>query len=1172
MPLTVSDLTFGTPLEGVEPNRIVSVVHAQPAGESVTLFFQRPDGSSANRLLSREDLESLKIPTAQRPWRFDAPGALFQLTVEAKRIDNAWLFDPMLGVSTSNVMPLPHQITAVYECMLPRQPLRYVLADDPGAGKTVMAGLLIRELMLRGDGRRILIVSPGSLTSNWQSELLGKFGLEFELHSSAASEVTSGNFFEQHPHVIARLDLLARREDLHEDLVAQPWDLIVFDEAHKLAAHFQGQEIKETARFKLAKHLGAHTRHLLLMTATPHAGKEEDFQLFLSLLDSDRFFGRFRDGVHKVDASDLMRRMVKEDLLTFEGKKLFPIRKAQTAQYDLSPLEERLYEKVTAYVRDQFDRADQIQDGRRRGSVGFALTTLQRRLASSPEAIFQSLKRRRERLEGTLEEAKRSARTQRNATFPTSTIPANVAPDLDDDDLAAEEQEALEETLVSEASTAVNASELEAEVLVLKGLQDLAHEVVVSGSDRKWDELSRILRDEPDLRDATGARRKLIVFTEHKDTLRYLVHKIGNLLGEPNAVLEIHGGTHRDARKGAEERFRTDKSALVLVATDAAGEGVNLQCASLMVNYDLPWNPNRLEQRFGRIHRIGQPHTCFLWNLVAHKTREGDVYRRLLDKLSIEKDALGGRVFDVLGEVFEEIRLKDLLLEAIRFGESPERRADLERRVGDVLDVEKIKALLAKNALGNDVLSPERLFEVRREMERAEARKLQPYFVRSFFTRAFEELGGKAHRREAERLELSHVPAILRESDRRVSGRNPREAAPVQLRYHRVCFTKEAIAPEGVPGTPAVLLHPGHPLMLAMVHTLEERHGHLLRQGAVLVDPQDLGATPSLLLLLTHDVSEHDGHRASRRIVFVRLYEDGRVEEAGAAPHLDLQALAEADHALVRPLLEAPWVSADLEAKAVALAAERVAPEHYREIAERRKRQVRQTREAVHARLTTEIVHQQNRFEKLENDEAAGKKVGPNKELTRKIIRELQERIETRNRELSRQEHLASHAPTVLGAAFVVPQGLLASLRGDDASAARFAQDHEARRRVELLAMQAVTRAEEARGFQVLDVSARKLGWDLESTRTHGDGTEERYFLEVKGRAAGAEEVFVSKNEVMASLNSAHWRLAVCHVEASNEVRGPRYFRALWRHEPEDHTPWVPVNLARVWEQGTVSP
>ncbi len=682
--MKIEDIKPGVPLTGLEPAVIGSVVAVVPIAEgTVQVLYKTPDGTLKERLINRADEPNLTVATTERPWSFDGDGETFKLVVEAKRIDLAFLFDPMMAVHTSNVEALPHQITAVYESMLPRQPLRFVLADDPGAGKTIMAGLYIRELIMRADARRIVIVAPGSLVEQWRDEMFEKFGLEFRVFTKDLEAATpSGNPFEDIDHLIVRLDQMARNDDLQEKLCAAGWDLVVFDEAHKLAAHFFGSKLEKTGRFKLAEKLGAHTRHLLLMTATPHNGKEEDFQLFLSLLDSDRFYGKFRDGVHKVDTSDLMRRMVKEELVKFDGTPLFPERRAYTVNYKLSDIEAALYEAVTHYVKTEMGKADQL-GGQRKGSVGFALTSLQRRLASSPEAIFQSLKRRRERLQRRLREeniANRGgqilAETLAPAPPPSDFSGDGLAasqelpevPD-DDDDLTANEQEQLEESLVDQATTAKTIAELEDEIDTLIRLENQAREVVASGQDRKWEELSRILQRDEHMHDAGGRLRKIIIFSEHRDTLNYLHEKIAGVLGSHDAIVTIHGGTHRDKRLEAQALFRSDPEIRVLVATDAAGEGVNLQCANLMVNYDLPWNPNRLEQRFGRIHRIGQQEVCHLWNLVAKETREGDVYFRLLEKIRVESEALKGRVFDILGEVFEGKSLKELLIEAIRYGD-----------------------------------------------------------------------------------------------------------------------------------------------------------------------------------------------------------------------------------------------------------------------------------------------------------------------------------------------------------------------------------------------------------------------------------------------------------------------------------------------------------------------
>jgi SNF2 family DNA or RNA helicase len=765
--MRLEDITAGKSLSGVEPAQIVTVIATVPHGDgALQLIYRLPDGAMKERLLGRGDEESICVATVERPFSFDGDGAAFQLTCEAKRIDLAFLFDPMMAVHTSNVDALPHQITAVYESMLPRQPLRFVLADDPGAGKTIMAGLYISELIMRADARRVLVVAPGSLVEQWRDELFEKFGLEFPVYSPLLEQASpSGNPFDNYQQLIVRLDQLSRNEELQEKLCAAGWDLAIFDEAHKLAAHYFGTKLDKTGRFRFAEKLGAHVRHLLLMTATPHNGKDEDFQLFLSLLDSDRFYGKFRDGVHKVDASDLMRRMVKEELVRFDGTPLFPERKAYTVNYTLSQIEAALYEAVTRYVQTEMGKADELQ-GPRKGSVGFALTALQRRLASSPEAIYQSVKRRKGRLEIRLREEKLGVRGRQPLAETLADVPE------DDDDLNAEEQETLEETLVDDATAAQTVAELESEIRILSDLEQQAKAVVASGQDRKWDELSKILQNNPEMHDVAGRQRKIIIFSEHRDTLNYLHGKIAGVLGNTDAIITIHGGTHRDERRRLQALFRSDPDVRVLVATDAAGEGVNLQNANLMVNYDLPWNPNRLEQRFGRIHRIGQTEVCHLWNLVAKETREGDVYHRLLMKLEVESAALQGRVFDVLGEVFEETSLKDLLIQAIRYGDQPEVRARLTKKIDQFLDREHIKSLLERNALDQQTMSPDRLFAVKEQMEKAEARRLQPYFVRAFFWKAFDALGGSIYPREKDRFEITHVPTGIRERDRRITGRN----------------------------------------------------------------------------------------------------------------------------------------------------------------------------------------------------------------------------------------------------------------------------------------------------------------------------------------------------------------------------------------------------------------
>jgi superfamily II DNA or RNA helicase len=1011
-----------------------------------------------------------------------------------------------------------------------------------------MAGLYIRELIMRADARRILIVAPGSLVEQWRDEMFEKFGLEFSVFTRDLQVATpSGNPFEDVDYLIVRLDQMSRNEELQQKLCAAGWDLVVFDEAHKLAAHFFGSKLEKTGRFKLAEKIGTQTRHLLLMTATPHNGKEEDFQLFLSLLDSDRFYGKFRDGVHKVDSSDLIRRMVKEKLVKFDGTPLFPERRAYTVNYQLSDLEAALYEAVTEYVKTEMGKADQL-DGKHRGSVGFALTSLQRRLASSPEAIFQSLKRRRERLERRLREEKVGVRGQQAAAETLADVPE------DEDDLNAEEQESLEEALIDQATASQTIAELEAEIGSLHVLEQQAKALVASGKDRKWDELSRILQNEPQMHDSSGRMRKIIIFSEHRDTLNYLHEKITGVLGSHDSIVVIHGGVHRDDRRKAQELFRSDPEIRVLVATDAAGEGINLQNANLMVNYDLPWNPNRLEQRFGRIHRIGQQEVCHLWNLVAKETREGDVYFRLLEKLRVVSEALKGQVFNVLGEVFEGNSLKEMLLEAIRYGDQPEVRARLGLKIDNALDHDHLISILNRDALAQETLSPERLFAVKEEMEKAEARRLQPYFVRSFFMKGFESLHGAIYPREHDRFEITFVPAELRERDRLITGRNRRDQAPVLRRYERVCFTKEAVRPMDHPGMAfASLIHPGHPLMLALSDVLLEQHANLLRQGSILVDPADDGDQPSLLFLLTHEVRSGDGQVISKRLQFIRVMPDGSASFAGWAPHLDLEPLVSADRPLLADLLTAPWLTSGLEQRALALAASTLVPEHFSEVAGRRIAHVDKTLAAVHERLTKEIDYWSDRFIKLTEDKSAGKDVRLNLENVRRTISDLEARLESRKKELQSMRHVTSATPVVLSGALVIPAGLLRTLRGEtEPVGSTFSGDPEARSRIEKLAMDAVCLAEKARGCRVVDVSAQKCGWDVTSYGPAVEGRQpDARHIEVKGRVKGATTVTVTRNEIFESWNQgAKYHLAIVLVGEDDSVDGPHYVPHPFKEEP----------------------
>ncbi|HLM99169.1 MAG TPA: helicase-related protein, partial [Bryobacteraceae bacterium] len=894
-----------------------------------------------------------------------------------------------------------------------------------------------------------------------------------------------------------------------------------------------------------------------------HNGKEADFQLFMALLDGDRFEGRFRDGVHTTDTSDLMRRLVKEKLLKFDGKPLFPERLAYPVNYTLSPAEAELYKQVTDYVREEFNRADALNNEGRKGTVGFALTTLQRRLASSPEAIYQSLHRRSERLQKRLRELEV---LQRGAAAEAI---AAATPLLDDEDVEDLEEapdnevEAAEEEILDQATAARTIDELKAEIATLGRLESLANTVRRSGEDRKWRELASLLGEIFTAgaipKDPAGEasaipppkpspRQKLVVFTEHRDTLSYLETRVTTLLGRKDAVVVIHGGLGREERMKAQESFKHDPEVQVLIATDAAGEGINLQRAHLMVNYDLPWNPNRIEQRFGRIHRIGQTEVCHLWNLVAEETREGDVYHTLLQKLEQARQALGGQVFDVLGKIqFEGRPLRDLLIQAIRYGERPEIRAKLTQAIANAVDRPQLQSLLEERALAHDVMDVSRVARVREDMERAAARRLQPHYIESFFLEAFSQLGGTARQRETRRYEVTHVPAPVRNRDRLIGT-----GEPVLPRYERIAFEKSLIAPQGEPL--AAFVCPGHPLLDATLDLTLDRHRDLLRRGTVLIDESDPGTSPRVLFYLEHAIQDAsllkngDRRTISKQMLYVELDATGNARHLHYAPYLDYRPLRDdepgVDALLARP--ESAWITRDLEQKALAHAIAEVVPEHLKEVRDRRSAWIAKARAAVKDRLTKEIGYWDHRAEDLKLQEQAGKANARLNSLeARRRADDLQARLQKRMEQLDLEAQVSALPPVALGGLVVLPAGLLAEMTGRPLPKSTQAVD------TQLSAERAraiVMKVERELGFEPTDREFEKLGYDIESRVAH---TGQLRFLEVKGRISGAATITVTKNEILYSLNKPEDFILAIVEFLEGDAHRVHYVRKPFQREPD---------------------
>lgn len=1103
--LALENIQSGTRVCGIAGPDAVDVLAVRWHGrDALAVTYEMSNGALGEQLVYRFSQHLLQLAPEKPVPQFQEDAGAFRIASEAYRIHLAHVFDPYLAMHTSAIDPLPHQITAVYEEMLPRLPLRFVLADDPGAGKTVTTGLFIKELVIRSGIVRCLITTPAPLTQQWRDEMQGKFGLRFRILTGKSfnNPSTAGNPFEDNTLCVMSIDTIARNPVVQAKLREIRWDLVVCDEAHRLSATVSAGKVKHTKRSLAAHLLSSVANHYLLLTATPHNGKEKDFRLFMSLVDPDRFVASAHStySVAPDDVADVMRRMVKEDLVRADGTPLFPERRAYTLTYSLSQDEATLYEAVTQYVLAEFNRSERLDSGRR-NVIGFALTVLQRRLASSPEAIYQSLRRRREKLE---ERRLASGRAE---------------VDLDDVDSHPIDPEDEENVAVYRATAARTVAELDAEIRAVARLEEMAARVRSTGLDRKWQELATLLEHNKSMFRPDGSREKLIVFSEHRDTLSYLDRKIGPLLHNGEKIVMIHGGMAIEARHRAESQFWNDPGACILLATDAAGEGVNLHCAHLMVNYDLPWNPNRLEQRFGRIHRIGQTQVCHLWNLVSSETREGMVYQRLLQKLETESRALNGKVFNVLGKLtFGRRTLSDLLTEAIRYNDRADVRKRLFAAIDKSLDHKAVVRLLNEQALACEVLGAEQVMTMREDLERAIACGLQPYAVESFFLAAFRGLGGRIRPQGGGRYQVTHVPMEVRQK-----GVTCAAGFPVKAAYERICFDKSLRAVEGEP--PAELIAPGHPLLDTTIQLVLEGAGNVLKDGAVLVDEGDRGMQPRLLFGVRDAVQDGvvlaDGKRreVSTSLHFVELRQDGSPHDAGCAPYLDYRPPdAEEEAILTQHVARQGWLRGPHEMDAIDYAISHIVPQHVAEVRARTTRQMDKTALAVRERLGAEIGVWRERATELRAEGSASGRMQAI--AAERQAKELERRLQSRMELVDREKMILAAPPSVVSRSVVVPRGLLDWLMGRAPQPGGHAA---AWQRNERIAVEVVLGIERSYGYEPVDARTMRRGYAVESRIPEAlrkPGESALRFLAIKPYVSGTTRVFVARSEILTALNA----------------------------------------------------
>ena len=1070
-------------------------------------------GQVHQRVLHPDQLQHLEA-TAERP-PFDGDPARFRLGIEAARLGLAYEYDPYFSLSISRVDPLPHQLEAVYDYFMKLPRIRFLLADDPGAGKTIMAGLLLKELKIRGLVKRTLVVAPANLCFQWQRELKEKFREPFEVIRSDVLRANYGqNPWQEKNQVITSISWVSRIEDANESLLRSRWDLIIVDEAHKMAAYSAD---KKTLAYKLGEALSTMTDHYLLMTATPHKGDPENFCLFLELLDRDVYGSvkSLEEAMRRHEAPFYLRR-TKEALVTFpdpdtgEVKKLFTKRDVRTASFELDGDEYDFYDALTRYVEDQSIKASEDNTARGR-ALSFTMAMLQRRFASSVYAVRRSLERMRAKREKILADPEKYRKEQIENRLPE-----------DFDDLPEDEKLEIEAALEGVVAS-VDPVALREEIQQLAKLIEQARTVEGHEIESKLVKLRKVLSDNNVFGDP---KMKLLIFTEHKDTLDYLAGdgKDGRPLGKLGQwnlkTTQIHGAMKigdRDtpgSRIHAEREFRDE--AQVLVATEAAGEGINLQFCWFMVNYDIPWNPVRLEQRMGRIHRYGQEHDCLIFNFVAVNTREGRVLAKLLERLLEIRRELGtDQVFDVVGEVFPANALDKL------FREMYLRRTDLpniEARIVRDVDPERFRKItsstlegLAKRELNLGVLLG--------KSAEARARRLIPEVIEEFFVAAGPIAGvhPKPVQRDSHVYRIGKVSRTLQPIGERLEPRYGR----LGREYLKIVFDKALL-----PTDPTLeWVTPGHPLFEAVRDDVAERVRDDLKRGAIFYDLQ--AKTPARLDAFGGSVKDGRGNTVSRRLFLVMAGETGAymvrqptyLAELAFAPigtsvPIDCET---SDRALVEQALVENGLNPFLE-----------------EIGAQRAREVETV--ARHLEISLgELIHRANMsLAELANRRIEGENVPGlegNIAQAESHLDELNNRLEGRCAELAMERHLAIGDIEHLGSAWVLPHPERAS-----PGIAPMVRDEE----IERIAVEAAIRHETERGWVVESVEKDNRGFDLISRKPHAYDektfTDVR-FIEVKGRA-GVGEVALSDNEYKTAerLKNDYWLYVAFKCGAAPEL------------------------------------
>ena len=1089
----VSQLTEGTILEGPHWTEPVKVLTAKARGSRVEV---QAVGTLTKKLwtklLKADDFgSSIKITQAAELAALDGDPTHFRLAAEAHRIRLAFQYDPHFAVSVSQVDPLPHQMDAVYTHLLTQPRIRFLIADDPGAGKTIMAGLAIKELKFRGLIERTLIITPANLTDQWRRELHDKFGETFTVVNRGTVNASYGrNIWDDASQCIASVDFAARQEDILGMLKDVHWDLCIVDEAHKMAAYRYGTKIDKKLRYKLGEFLRERTDHYLFLTATPHKGDPDNFALLLQLLDQDLYVnGEILAEASAHDENRIMVRRLKEDMKQFDGSPCFPPRHVETLPYELSKDELKLYDAVTDYVQNNFQRAEAAENR----NVGLALTVLQRRLASSFAAIRLSLERRRKRLKDLQKLGKLK---QEYGEIPE-----------DMDDLTEAERWKFEDDIVERLTMAENMAELEAEIAELNQLVQLARHTERNVRETKFEELRDVIS-----KHISGSTERLLIFTEHKDTLDFLVGKLSNLGFD---CCTIHGGMPLDKRIDAEREF-FEKKPSVLVATEAAGEGINLQFCSLMVNYDIPWNPNRLEQRMGRIHRYGQQNEAMIWNLCAVNTREGEVMNRLLRKLNDMRIALGSdRVYDVIGDIIPGARFDNLMKDWLsRRRTMSEILAEIDIQT-DEEQVSRIKTEMNNKALGSRYIDMSKLAH---DVQKSKENRLMPEYIEKFFIEAYRSFGGTVTPVKGKKgvWSITRVPPDLR----KLSDALERKYGKVGTKYPQFTFDKEQV----VGYTDLEFIGPGHPLFEGLIERVLREYGPSLRQGAVFYDAD--ATEPTVMWLLKCGVEDGRGTPAGERLFAIHLTGE---EFTKSQPYALL------DHKTPEGPFDVPQPvrqTATDEDQIIDWSLDEVTPEYFGEIVDRRTGELAIKEKYVRKSLQFLIGQSLNKIAKYDQqlrdirDENDPKRLNIQGNRAKEDNRrnELSQRLKDRLEEIEQERHLSERPPEVLGVAVVLPV---------PEEVTRTVEGMETDPEVEKIAVDMSMQYERDNGRKPVSVEKDNCGWDVTSLL---DGEPSRY-IEVKGRA-GVGGVALTPNEWIKAqrFGKDYWLYVVVNCKSNPEL------------------------------------